>query len=81
VRLGARVNGSDGKTERIGLFLSRVARSKSNFEGSETELYRRIRCHTIEMACSPKLDEAVRKKIYVLQDEQAEHIVLIDSWG
>jgi hypothetical protein len=81
VKLGARVNGNSGKTERIGLFLSRVERSKSTYEGSETELYRRIRCHTIDMACTPKLDEAVRKQIYVLQDEQAEHIVLIDSWG
>jgi hypothetical protein len=65
--------------KRIGIFLERVVRAKATLKGSETELYRRTRCHTFEMDKCPD-QEAERKQIYILQDEQDDHINLIDGW-
>jgi len=56
--------------------LDQVVR-RNTLMNSETELYRRNRCEDFEMVkCADQ--EAKRKQIYVLQDEQADHIGLID---
>jgi hypothetical protein len=69
----------DGKPIRLRLLVYQVERPEPTLKGSETELYRRIQCHTLDMSVTNS--EVERKQIYVLQDEQAEHIMSIGEWA
>ena len=64
--------------KRIGLSLDQVVRGSAALTNSETELYRRNRCEDFEMVKRAD-QEAKRTQIYVLQDEQADYIGLIDG--
>jgi len=63
-------------TTRICLFLHRHPYQAEH--GSEYEIYRRVRCKSFEMSPLPG-DKGYRKEIYVLEDEQYEHLLWIDG--
>jgi hypothetical protein len=80
VPLGAQV---DGNPQRIGLFLKQVERPVKARPGSATNIYRREKCQVFG-ACSDINPAAAQEcidqeGIYVLEDEQYDHVLVIDK--
>lgn len=67
----------DGASQRIRIYLRRVQRMSP--AGSVRPIYRRERCNAFELA-GPSYDLGTRQDIYILEEEQFDHIELIDSF-
>lgn len=66
-----------GASQRIRIYLRRVRRELS--ADSVRPIYRREHCNKFELA-GPLYDLGTRQGIYVLEEEQFDHIELIDSF-
>ena len=66
----------DGVPHRVRLFVQKVRRI--NTSGSQNQIYRRFYCNQFQLV-DKMADRGERKDIYVLEDEQYEHILWMDS--
>jgi hypothetical protein len=69
----------EGITHRIQIYLRHVKRISPG--GSVQQIYRRERCDKFELATGPNYDFGSRQDIYVLEDEQYDHIMLADRFA
>ncbi|CZR50162.1 uncharacterized protein PAC_00034 [Phialocephala subalpina] len=68
----------DGTLRRIQIYLEHIQRLSPARSGRL--VYRRVRCNTLELA-SLSDEKGPRQDIYVLEEEQSDHINLIDNFS